>query len=764
MPSTEEKIDVSGAITGIHTETIPENEPFIDFAARFSSMPGSVILMSGGERDCAEYHIMGAMPWLTLSGRRRKMSIKIDRREMRFEADPFETLRAVTSKFRIECFESEPFRAGVMGYLAYDLKNSLENLPKTSLNDLDLPDILFFAPSIVAVHQISENRTRIHAPILDVPGFIENGYDKMRACVDEFKRILSGDSFKEKGFSDAGSGFKSNFARQDYLKAVKKIKNYIAAGHVYQANMSQRFEADFAGDGFSLFRSLFKINPAPFFAYMNGGDHQVISTSPERFIKRNGNRIETRPIKGTRPRGKTPAEDKRLKIELEKNEKDDAELSMIVDLLRNDIGKVCSAGSVKVLEHKRLEAYHNVFHLVSIIEGRLDEKYDSVDILKATFPGGSITGCPKIRSMEIIDELEPNERHIYTGSIGYASFHETMDFSVAIRTATLVNDKIIFSVGGGVVWDSDPRDEYDETLHKGKTFMEAFKKKSERSPHDSWLWINGSLRQTSRASVSVGDHGFLFGYGFFETMKAVYGVLENFDAHIRRFTGAWAEFFPDNSPPDLSWDIIIDRVIKKNRLENRTAAIKIIAAKGKREFAPLDHTLVVSARPYVHRLELIGKPGLDLLAYPEARHTPLAVHKTLNRMYYVMAEKWAFKNGADEALILNPDRTVSETNSGNILLLKDRRVIRPKSPFSLPGTMEMEVLDNFEKNNFKIETRPVKTGEILKADHVLVTNSLIGAVPALSPDGKRLKRLREIPFLKYDGKQFINRLQNRRNS
>jgi para-aminobenzoate synthetase component 1 len=183
--------------------------------------------------------------------------------------------------------------------------------------------------------------------------------------------------------------------------------------------------------------------------------------------------VEARPIKGTRPRGKTAAQDKSMRRELETSFKDDAELSMIVDLLRNDIGKVCAAGSVRVSEHKRVEAYENVYHLVSVVRGDLDQDKNAVDLIRAAFPGGSITGCPKIRSMEIIDELEPVRRHIYTGSIGYLGFRGTMDLSIAIRTATVTEGHLVFSVGGGVVFDSKASDEFEETLHKGQTLISA---------------------------------------------------------------------------------------------------------------------------------------------------------------------------------------------------------------------------------------------------------------------------------------------------
>ena len=238
--------------------------------------------------------------------------------------------------------------------------------------------------------------------------------------------------------------------------------------------MSQRFEARFNGDAFELFSRTYHANPAAFFAFIQAGDHQIVSTSPERFLRRTGSHVETCPIKGTRPRSTNMETDRAHRDELQTSPKDDAELSMIVDLLRNDLGKVSVPGSVKVTEHKRVEAYKNVYHLVSTIKGELEHRHTSMALLRATFPGGSITGCPKIRAMEIIDELEPFRRHVYTGSIGYVSFHDTMDLSIAIRTATVTRGRLVFSVGGGIVYDSEPESEYEETLHKGRTLLDAF--------------------------------------------------------------------------------------------------------------------------------------------------------------------------------------------------------------------------------------------------------------------------------------------------
>ncbi|MGD9279212.1 MAG: aminodeoxychorismate synthase component I, partial [Desulfobacterales bacterium] len=555
--------------------------------------------------------------------------------------------------------------------------------------------------------------------------------------LDSFKRIISDRPPEYGNFRGDAGGFKSNFTQAGYMNAIKKIKEYIAAGDIYQVNMSQRFEMDVQGDTFSLFKTLYHKNPAPFFAYIHAGNHHIVSTSPERFLLQTGQHVETRPIKGTRPRGKTPVEDKKLRRELKQSKKDDAELSMIVDLLRNDIGKVCRVGSVRVMKHKRLEAYQNVYHLVSIVEGRLDQGRDSVDLLKATFPGGSITGCPKIRTMEIIDELEPDRRHIYTGSIGYISFHDTMDLSIAIRTATIYDGQIVFSVGGGIVYDSDPLDEYEETLHKGRTLMEVFKGKENQSANKDYVWINGALEPLDQAGIPVTDLGFQYGYGFFETIRVDQGDPGHLAAHVDRFNHTWEHLF-DEKPPDLTWDEIINQVIVQNRLSDQTAAVKMIASKGDRETPPFNHTLLVTARPYTHRLAEKKVKGLNLAVYPHPRQTPLADHKTLNYLYYFLAGKWAKAQNADEALILNPDHTVSETHTANILLIKDNTVTKPVSLHVLPGIMDTEVCKLFTGWGFTIESKKLVLKDVFGFDQIIITNSLIGAVPVLSIDGKKL--------------------------
>ncbi len=728
---------LTGTLDSIHIEKIILSEPFIDFAARFSAMPGTVVLMSGGDLDCARYHILAAKPWISFIGRGRSMTLSIGEKNSQFEADPFDTLRTLLNTFSFDPYivpfaHPVPVAAGLFGYLSYDLKDHLEKLPRTSIDDLCLPHICLFAPSILVIHDKVDESTCLCVPKPVLPSGIT-----LDNTLEEFERIITSEPPEKIGFSGDAEGFRSNFEKNGYTDAIKMIKEYISSGHVYQVNMSQRFEMGFEGDAFSLFQTLYNDNPAPFFAFIQAGNHQIVSTSPERFILRTGDRVETRPIKGTRPRGNSQEEDKRLCRELRESRKDDAELSMIVDLLRNDLGKVCMGGSVRVTEHKRLEAYRNVYHLVSVVEGTLDGHYDSVDLITATFPGGSITGCPKIRSMEIIDELEPNRRHIYTGSIGYISFHDTMDLSIAIRTATIINNRIIFSAGGGIVFDSEPGDEFDETLHKGRTLMEAFQGAKTKSGTQALAWINGSIRPMKQVAIPVTDLGLQYGYGFFETIRVDKGEPKFLEEHIGRFNQTWKQLF-SQEPPDLSWDEIIQQVISLNGLKGHTAAAKIIATRGDRDEPPFNNTIVVTSRLYTHRLAGKETPGLNIATYPEPRQTPLADHKTLNYLYYFLAGKWAKSAGADEALIMNPDGTVSETNTGNIMLVRNRIVTIPVSPHVLPGTMAKPLLRLLAEWGYEIRKKQVLKEDLFEADLVLVTNSLMGAVPALSLDKKKL--------------------------
>jgi para-aminobenzoate synthetase component 1 len=266
---------------------------------------------------------------------------------------------------------------------------------------------------------------------------------------------------------------KSNFSHEGYLEAVATAREYICAGDIFQVNLSQRFETALAVPPYHLYKQLRNINPAPFASYFGFDGVSIVGASPERFLKVRGDRVETRPIKGTRPRGKSSEEDRALARVLLSSVKDRAENVMIVDLERNDIGRVCRYGTVKVTELAILETYPTVFHLTSTVVGRLSEGKNRIDLLKATFPGGSITGAPKVRAMEIIDELEPSARGPYGGAVGYFCFSGNMDFCITIRTMVHKGGRIYIQAGAGIVADSDPVREYEETRNKAAAMMKA---------------------------------------------------------------------------------------------------------------------------------------------------------------------------------------------------------------------------------------------------------------------------------------------------
>lgn len=452
-----------GRIVDIKQRPFQPHQEGLGLAEMFAPLrrlPYAMLLLSGGELDCAGHSLMGWNPFLVVRAKGNSIQVRCGQESADLVGNPFVVLDEVLGALEIPGSPPvAPFSAGGLGFLAYDLKNHLERLPATAQDDLGLPDLVLAFPRRLVVHDRRAGRF----------WSLEVVWEDGRGRVPSRSSYIPPANNDPPGFQVGR--LQSNFTRADYLRAVGRIREYIKNGDVYQVNLSQRFSFPLQGDPYALFCRLFALNPAPFYAYLNCHDCVIFSTSMERFLLRREDYLETRPIKGTRPRGRTPEEDEARRRELAASLKDDAELSMIVDLLRNDLGKVCQARTVRVQEHKRLEAYQNVYHLVSIVTGALKPGTSHVDILRATFPGGSITGCPKIRAMEIIDELEPQVRHVYTGALGYLGLHRNLDLNVAIRTGIVANGWGHFSVGGGVVYDSDEEAEYEETLHKGRTLF-----------------------------------------------------------------------------------------------------------------------------------------------------------------------------------------------------------------------------------------------------------------------------------------------------
>jgi len=395
--------------------------------------------------------------------------------------DPWHLLDSLMARYELLDEIDLPFPlGGCFGYWGYDLKNFTEpKLPRRAVNDLELPDchVGFYDSLVVFDHQLS----KVCAVSTGVDADGSRSEARARAQLEFWQKQLSAGSlstFTPSLSPSAGEGrgqrtIVSNCSRAEFLTAVARAQRYIRAGDIYQVNLSQRLTADWAGSGWHFFQALSAISPAPFAAFLDGGDLQIASSSPEQFLRLSGSHIVTRPIKGTRPRDAEPTRDAQLAYELQTSAKELAELVMITDLLRNDLGKVCEFGSVQVPELARLEQFAQVQHLVSTVEGRLRDEVTHFAAFASCFPGGSVTGAPKFRALEIIDELEPLSRGPYCGAIGYLGFNRESQVSIAIRTAIWAREKIHFNVGAGIVADSDPAAEFEETLAKAAGFLSA---------------------------------------------------------------------------------------------------------------------------------------------------------------------------------------------------------------------------------------------------------------------------------------------------
>ncbi|MGB2601419.1 MAG: aminodeoxychorismate synthase component I [Candidatus Omnitrophota bacterium] len=436
----------------------------------FSELADAAFLNSSLETDAGRYSFIGIDPFLTLRGKGKELQMNFNGHTFLSKEDPFKCLESIIRTYKVDNPTSLPFISGGIGYLSYDLKDAIETLPQKAKDDLKLPDIYFAFYRTLFIH---DKKDPGHLYI----SITTDGSDTSRS-ISEYKKIIENIPEVHNAFETPESytpELRPEISKTDYMDSVKKVLDYIRAGDIYQVCLSQRFRAGWPFAPYELYRKLNDINPAPFSAYLNFNDGKIISSSPERFLHVADNIIETRPMKGTRPRSAEADKDAALKEQLRTSIKDDAELSMIVDLERNDLGKVSVPGSVEVVEHRRLETYPTVFQTISIVKGTIERDTSMIDVIKASFPGGSITGCPKIRAMKIIDELEPTTRSAYTGSIGYLSFHETMDLNIAIRTMIIKENDVYFQVGGGIVADSDPSEEYEETIHKARAMMESLK-------------------------------------------------------------------------------------------------------------------------------------------------------------------------------------------------------------------------------------------------------------------------------------------------
>jgi len=414
----------------------------------------------------SRYSLMACEPFLVFRSKGKKVSLTENKTSKIIAGEPLEILGELLDRYEMP--NTSFFAPGALGCFSYDLGRQIEKIPDTASDNLNMPDIcLGFYDTVLLFDRREKNIRLISA---DISGM------KDRKPGISIKNIANALNHAENPRKEKKDFFRidkisSNISCGEYLQAVRKVKNHIARGDVYQINFSRRIEADGIFPADSLYLKIRDINPTSFSGFFDAGDFRILSNSPELFVKKNGSRISTLPMKGTRPRGKNRKEDAFYRNELILSEKDKAELVMIVDLERNDLGKVCRYGSVRVRKLRNLEIYRTILQTTALVEGEIREGLGQIDLLKAVFPGGSITGAPKIRAMEIIEELEPCKRAFYTGSMGYLGFNGNMELNILIRTILLKNSRLYYPVGGGIVWDSVPEDEYEETQTKAKALF-----------------------------------------------------------------------------------------------------------------------------------------------------------------------------------------------------------------------------------------------------------------------------------------------------
>ncbi len=453
---------------------IPYSQDSSVLFEKFSDEPWAVFLDSNQPNAIhGRYDIISARPKVTITSKNNKNNIDSYTGSLSVPGDPFSIVREYlpcdqqgrkksSNKNELKL----PFVGGAIGYFSYDLGRSIEKLPSISEDDLNLPDMKIGIYSWAIIVDHKKKKTILVGDKSNLR-MRRTWDDLVKYILDSSAGISKHDEFK------VLSEVQSNMTKASYAAAFNKIKTYIREGDCYQVNLAQRFNANVQGDAWQAYCLLRRINPSPFSAYLNYADYQILSNSPERFLSVRDDVVQTKPIKGTRPRSQVTHEDDALLQELVNSKKDQAENVMIVDLLRNDISKNCALGSVKVPKLFDIESYPNVHHMVSTITGRLRDHRSAMDLLRGCFPGGSITGAPKLRSMEIIEELEPHRRGIYCGAIGYISNDGNMDSNIAIRTILHKNQQMYFYAGGGIVYDSKVHAEYQETFDKAAAMMKV---------------------------------------------------------------------------------------------------------------------------------------------------------------------------------------------------------------------------------------------------------------------------------------------------
>ncbi len=471
-----------GNLLPVYQEFLADTETPVSAYLKLKDDSYSYLLESAeGGKHWGRYSFIGCMPYLRAVSRDSCMEIYEgdENKVLKDVRNPLDVMRDLCAKFKpVSVNDLPPFQGGLVGFFNYDLVRNWEHLPHISPADRMHPEAVFIAcRHLIIFDHFTHMIKAVAFAHLKKDADLKTAYD--RACREVSQitaKLQSPLPSVSKNGSFKLSGLEPNFSKADFKDVVRKAKDYIVAGEAIQIVLSQKFSATVSGEDFTLYRSLRSVNPSPYMFYLNFGDIKLIGASPEILVRLTDGKIELRPIAGTRPRGATPEEDRALEKDLLADPKERAEHIMLVDLGRNDVGKVAASGSVSVPRLMEIERYSHVMHIVSRVEGTLKSSADCFDLFMSAFPAGTVSGAPKIRAMEIISELEPCARESYAGAVGYFGFNGNMDFCITIRTITIIKNRLAVQVGAGIVADSSPENEYEETLKKAGAMFKAIEK------------------------------------------------------------------------------------------------------------------------------------------------------------------------------------------------------------------------------------------------------------------------------------------------
>lgn len=481
-PSKEEFINLSkkGNVIPVYSELLADFETPLSAFLKIGEEEYSYLLESveGGER-MARYSFLGSRPSLIITSKGEEVSFirgeKIDTRQA--EKDPIDEVKRYMEKFKFVPVEGLPrFCGGLVGYMGYDMVRFVENLPDENPDELGMADMHLMLTDTILIFDHVDHKIKIVSNSLVDKDEAALAYDKACEKIDRIAEKLKepAEAVREIKHEESSKiEAESNFTKEEFSKIVEEAKEYIRSGDIIQTVLSQRLKKETSADGFTIYRALRSINPSPYMFYLKLSQNSIIGSSPEILVRCEEGLVEVRPIAGTRPRGRSEEDDKKLEEELLSDPKERAEHIMLVDLGRNDIGRVCEYSSVEPKEVMRIERYSHVMHIVSDVTGKLKADKDIFDLIRATFPAGTVTGAPKVRAMEIIDELENTRRGPYAGCVGYISFSGNIDTCITIRTIFKLGGAAYVQAGAGIVLDSVAENEYQETLNKAMAMMRA---------------------------------------------------------------------------------------------------------------------------------------------------------------------------------------------------------------------------------------------------------------------------------------------------